>query len=75
MLATIECNLDGLLSSRLPPEDAAYALARICRGERLLRFDAESVSTDSVKAARKVAESPSFDAQWMLDGGEPGREK
>jgi len=75
LLTTIECNLDGLLSSKLPPEDAAYALARICRGERLLRFDADSVSTDSVKAARKVAEAPSFDAQWMLNGGEPGREK
>jgi DNA-binding NarL/FixJ family response regulator len=76
LLATIECTLDGLLSSKLPPEDAAYALSRICHGERLLRFDAESVATDSVKAARRVAGAPSFDAQWMLDGGEsPGREK
>ena len=33
LLTTIEWNLDGLLSSRLPPEDSAYALARICRGE------------------------------------------
>jgi hypothetical protein len=71
LLITIECNLDGLLSSRLPPEDASYALARICSGERLLRFDAESVSTDSLNAGRKVAGAPSFDAQWMLNGGEP----
>jgi DNA-binding NarL/FixJ family response regulator len=65
LLATMECGLHGLLSSRLPPEEAALALRRICRGERLLRFDS---TPDSPKSGRRVAAAPTFDAQWMLDG-------
>jgi DNA-binding NarL/FixJ family response regulator len=37
--AALECGLHGLLSARLPLEEAAQALRRICRGERLFRFD------------------------------------
>jgi DNA-binding NarL/FixJ family response regulator len=81
LLATLECGLHGLLSSRLPPEEASGALLRICNGERLLRFDSESgarqrpepVTAD--RPSQPVAEAPSFDAQWMLDGADSqGRE-
>ncbi|HUB83516.1 MAG TPA: hypothetical protein VMB03_32175 [Bryobacteraceae bacterium] len=73
LLATIECNLDGLLSSHLPPEEAAGALARICRGERLLRFDSDPVSNAAPVLSRPLADAASFDAQWMLHGAEPQR--
>jgi len=65
LLATMECSLHGLLSSRLPAEEAAHALQRICLGERLLRFDS---APESPKSGRRVAAAPTFDAQWMLDG-------
>jgi DNA-binding NarL/FixJ family response regulator len=65
LLATMELGLHGLLSSRLPADEAALALRRICLGERLLRFDSTPESPDP---GRQVAESPTFDAQWMLDG-------
>ncbi len=85
LLATIECGLDGLLSSALPPKEASYALMRICRGERLLRFDPDRGMVKHPDPSRRVAEAPArgpqahppaFDAQWMLHGAEPqGREK
>ena len=77
LLATIECDLDGLLSSNLPMEEAAGALARICRGERLLRFDSDGApNPPAAPAARPLPDAPAFDAQWMLHGAEPrGREK
>jgi DNA-binding NarL/FixJ family response regulator len=76
LLATMECGLDGLLSSGLPPDEAAYALSRICRGERVLRFDSDRKTFPEPDPARQVAEGSSFDAQWMLHGAEPqGREK
>ena len=76
LLATIECSLHGLLSTQLPPDEAAYALARICRGERLVRFDSDpDPLTIPRKNRRKVAEDGSFDAQWMLHGADSqGRE-
>jgi len=76
LLATIECGLNGLLSSALPPDEASCALSKICRGERILRFDADRRTFREPAPARQVAEPPSFDAQWMLNGAEPqGREK
>jgi DNA-binding NarL/FixJ family response regulator len=76
LLATIECGLDGLLSSGLPADEACGALARICRGERILRFDSDRNPFQEPDPAREVASAPSFDAQWMLHGAEPqGREK
>jgi DNA-binding NarL/FixJ family response regulator len=76
LLATIECGLDGLLSSGLPPDEASYALLRICRGERILRFDSDRRAFQEPDPARQVASAPSFDAQWMLHGAESqGREK
>jgi DNA-binding NarL/FixJ family response regulator len=76
LLTTLECGLDGLLSSELPPEEASYALARICRGERLLRFDSGTDVKKEYTPERQVAEAPSFDAQWMLHGAKSqGREK
>ena len=38
----LECGVHGLLSTRLPLQEAAAALVRIRRGERMLRFDADS---------------------------------
>jgi len=38
----LECGIQGVLSTRLPIEEASQALCRICRGERILRFDADS---------------------------------
>jgi DNA-binding NarL/FixJ family response regulator len=76
LLATMECNLDGLLSSGLPPDEASYALLRICRGERILRFDSDRREFHEPDPGRQVASAASFDAQWMLHGAEPqGREK
>ena len=75
LLATIECGLDGLLSSGLPVEEACGALVRICRGERLLRFDSDRGAIQRPDVTRVVAAAPSFDAQWMLHGAESqGRE-
>jgi DNA-binding NarL/FixJ family response regulator len=39
--AAVESGVHGLLSAGLPLEEAARALRRICRGERVLRFDAD----------------------------------
>jgi DNA-binding NarL/FixJ family response regulator len=77
LLATIECDLHGLLSSRLPPEEAAYALRRICGGERMLRFDSEPLVPPSPRTSTAVAADSSFDAQWMLHGAadSQGRKK
>ncbi len=76
LLATIECHLDGLLSSALPAEEASCALARICRGERILRFDSDRNPFPEPDPAHQVASAAAFDAQWMLHGAEPqGREK
>ena len=35
----LECGLHGLLSTKLPLEEASLALLRICRGERVFRYD------------------------------------
>jgi DNA-binding NarL/FixJ family response regulator len=74
LLATMELGLHGLLSSRLPWEEAAYALRRICRGERMLRFDS---TPEPPQQKAGVAAASSFDAQWMLHGAadSQGREK
>ena len=75
LLATLEFGLYVLLSSRLPPEEAAHTLRCICRGERLMRFDPAPARCCGPTQGQPVAEAPSFDAQWMLDGAEPqGRE-
>jgi len=39
--AAMECGLHGLLSTRLPLDEAAHILRRICKGERLFRFDSD----------------------------------
>ncbi len=75
LLATIECGLNGLLSSELPHDEAVNALSRICRGERLLRFDSDLAAMSQSNPSPAVAEARSFDAQWMLHGVESqGRE-
>jgi DNA-binding NarL/FixJ family response regulator len=70
LLATIECGLHGLLSSRLPKAEAASALARICLGERVLRFDSDNVQPDPDTPKGQLVEPPTFDAQWMLNGAQ-----
>ena len=40
----LECGVHGLLSTRLPLEEAGDALLRICRGERILRFNPDAGS-------------------------------
>jgi two-component system response regulator DesR len=40
----LECGVHGLLSTRLPLEEASEALLRIWRGERILRFDSDGGS-------------------------------
>lgn len=45
----LDCGVDGLLSTRLPLEEASSALLRICRGERVFRFDPESGPISSSK--------------------------
>lgn len=38
----LECGIHGVLSTRLPLEETAGALLRICRGERIFRFDPDA---------------------------------
>ena len=40
----LECGVQGLLSTRLPLDEASGALLRIWRGERILRFDSDAGS-------------------------------
>jgi two-component system response regulator DesR len=51
----LECGVHGLLSTRLPLEEASDALLRICRGERILRFDPDSVSNAPSKPLQFTA--------------------
>lgn len=39
--AAIEAGMDGLLSTRLPVDEAARTILQICQGERKFRFDSE----------------------------------
>lgn len=72
LLATMECRLNGLIGSDLPPEEAAEALVRICRGERVLRYNSELEPLTTPNKPR----TSWFDAQWMLAEAESrGREK
>jgi two-component system response regulator DesR len=45
----LECGVHGLLSTRLPLEEASDALLRICRGERIVRFNPDSGPVMSAK--------------------------
>jgi DNA-binding NarL/FixJ family response regulator len=73
LLATLECALHGLVSSRLPAEEASAALARICEGECLLRFDSAPCGMEPYLPKGQLAHNSGFDAQWMLDGAAPIR--
>jgi two-component system response regulator DesR len=53
--SAVECCLHGLLSTRLPLEEAANALQRICRGEKLFRFDSDPAPLDLPKPLRLTA--------------------
>jgi two-component system response regulator DesR len=51
----LECGVHGLLSTRLPLEEAASALLRICRGERVFRFDPNAGSTAASRRLQLTA--------------------
>jgi DNA-binding NarL/FixJ family response regulator len=45
----LECGVHGLLSTRLPLDEASDAMLRICRGERIFRFNPDSGPVMSAK--------------------------
>jgi two-component system, NarL family, response regulator DesR len=51
----LECGVHGLLSTRLPLEEASSALLRIWRGERIFRFNPDS---GSIASSRPFQLSP-----------------
>lgn len=51
----LECGVHGVLSTRLPLEEASNALLRICRGERILRFDPQAGSIGNRKPLQFTA--------------------
>jgi DNA-binding NarL/FixJ family response regulator len=51
----LECGVHGLLSTRLPLEEASNALLRICRGERVFRFNPDSGPIASSKPLQLTA--------------------
>lgn len=51
----LECGVHGLLSTRLPLEEASAALLRICRGERVFRFDPDAGSMAASKNLQLTA--------------------
>jgi DNA-binding NarL/FixJ family response regulator len=61
--SAMEAGMDGVLSLKLPVEDAARALLQICRGERQFRFEQTSVKPAILVAA---ASTPDFDTLWMF---------
>ena len=63
--------MNGLLSTKLPVDDAAQTLLQICHGERCFRFDAE-MERKPLAAARYASRTP-FDASWMFTECTPER--
>jgi len=51
----LECGVHGLLSSKLPPEEASRALLGICKGEQIFRFDPDLGPTDLPMAVKLSA--------------------
>ena len=70
-LAAVDAGVDGLISTKLPLEDASQTLLQICHGERCFRFDAE-MERQPLGAARPGSRKP-FDASWMFTECAPER--
>jgi DNA-binding NarL/FixJ family response regulator len=70
-LAAVDAGVDGLISTKLPLEDASQTLLQICHGERCFRFDAE-MERQPLGAARHASRKP-FDASWMFTECAPER--
>ena len=51
----LECGVHGLLSTRLPLEEASHALLAICKGERIFRFDPDPGPAAEPKPVRRSA--------------------
>jgi DNA-binding NarL/FixJ family response regulator len=70
-LAAVEAGVHGLISTKLPLEDASRTLVQICRGERCFRFDAE-MERQPLGGDRHASRKP-FDASWMFTECAPER--
>lgn len=62
LMFAVQAGLHGVLSTRLPVEEAAQAIRQIWQGERLFRFDCQGhrASTEPVGTIED------FDAAWMF---------
>ena len=61
--SALELGMDGVLSTRLPADEAAQALLAICDGERQFRFQPPAGHLILAPAAAAREE---FDAAWMF---------
>jgi DNA-binding NarL/FixJ family response regulator len=62
--SAVDAGVNGLLSTKLPLEEASQALVQICRGERYFRFE-PNLEHRSLTASRAYGRAP-FDAAWMF---------
>jgi two-component system response regulator DesR len=51
----LECGVQGVFSTHLPLEEASNALLRVCRGERIFRYDAGSGAISRSKTLHLTA--------------------
>jgi hypothetical protein len=70
-LAAVQSGVHGLISTKLPLEDASQTLLQICHGERCFRFDAD-MERQPLSGVRNVSRKP-FDASWMFTESAPER--
>jgi len=70
-LAAVQSGVHGLISTKLPLEDASQTLLQICHGERCFRFDAE-MERQPLSGVRNASRKP-FDASWMFTESAPER--
>ncbi len=62
LLFAVQSGLHGVLSTRLPVDEAARAVKQIWQGERLFRFD----SPEHRASTAPVGTIDDFDAVWMF---------
>jgi hypothetical protein len=62
LLLAVEAGVHGVLSTRLPIEEAAQRVTRIWDGERQYRFD----SAPAAPSVTPLAAGADFDADWMF---------
>jgi len=68
-LAAVDAGVNGLLSTKLPMEEASQALVQICQGERTFRFEPD-VASRHAASSRPYGRAP-FDASWMFSATTP----